>query len=75
MLAPSSSAYLRQGEDKGGGAGTGGGLDVDVAEHVVADVAADVELLHAAVAEKRGLGAVLPHASTARSPLDVVVDI
>lgn len=55
--------------------GRGGALDVNVAEHVVADVAADVELLHAAVAEKRGLGAVLPHASTARSPLDVVVDI
>ena len=57
--------------------GGGGALDVNIAKHVVADVAADVELLHAAVADWRGLGAVLSNASTARSrsPLDVVVHV
>jgi len=47
LLAPSSSAYLGEGEGgEGVGVGVGVGLDVDVAEHVVADVAAHLNLLN-----------------------------
>jgi hypothetical protein len=84
LLAPSSSAYLRddkaeqvqgvgsgeqvqgvgsgeQVQGVGSGEqvqGVGGGesaLDVNIAEHVVTNVAADVELLHAAVSDRQVL--------------------